>query len=165
MSNEAATTAVDTTIAPTKAEQRLAEQKAKREQKEAEKAKRKAANAAKRANGIIGTLHQALLTERGTTKKEILATLIEKFPDRDPIGMATTVGIQLSRLQKKHGKIVSRKQDPRGLVYGYEKSVRFAPEVSEGTPAPDHGATPVAAPAQAEPPVAKPQGKKGNKKR
>lgn len=126
--------AVPDAVAPTKAEQRLAEQKVKREAKEAEKAKRKIDNAAKRADGVIGTLHKMLQAEGGTTKKEVLAALTEKFPDRDPIGMATTVGIQLSRLQKKHGKIVSRKQGERGLVYGYELTVKFQPESSPGAP-------------------------------
>jgi hypothetical protein len=135
--NEAGNDAVETTStpAPTKAEARAAELKSKRDKREAEKAARKAANAEKRANGVIGTLHQMLMQPNGVTKKEVLAALTERFPDRDPIGMATTVGIQLSRLQKKHGKIVSRKQGERGLVYGYELLVKFAPEASEGAPA------------------------------
>lgn len=121
--------------APTqsKAEIRLAEQAAKREQKARFKEATKIANAEKRANGVIGTLHQMLMVESGATKKEVLAALTAKFPDRDPIGMATTVGIQLSRLQKKHGRIVSRKQGERGLVYGYEKSVKYSAETSEGS--------------------------------
>jgi hypothetical protein len=137
VSNEATSTqSVDTTstTAPTKAEQRATELKAKREAKEAAKAKRKAENAEKRANGVIGTLRQMLQRPEGATKKEVLASLTEKFPERDPIGMATTVGIQLSRLQKAHGKIVSRKQGERGLVYGFEATVKFAPESSEGAP-------------------------------
>jgi hypothetical protein len=152
-----------TTPAPTKAELRAAELKAKREAREAAKAATKAANAEKRANGVIGTLHQMLLDPKGCTKKEVLAALTVKFPDRDPIGMATTVGIQLSRLQKKHGKIVSRKQGERGLVYGYEKTVQFAPEGSAGTPAPAPAA-PVETPAA---PVEAPKAqgnKKGSKK-
>lgn len=173
--NEGSTQTVEsTTPAPTKAEQRLAEQKAKREQKEAAKAKRKAENLEKRSNGVIGTLHQMLQVESGATKKEVLAALTAKFPERDPIGMATTVGIQLSRLQKKHGKIVSRKQGERGLVYGYEKSVKYTAEGSEGagTPAPvavqvTTGTTPTSAPEQAEPAPKGPaqQSRKGGKKR
>lgn len=125
-----------TTIAPTKAEVRMAEQAAKRAAKETAKALVKAKNAERRANGVIGTLHQALSNPYGTTKREILATLTDKFPERDPIGMATTVGIQLSRLQKKYGKIVSRKQGERGLVYGYEATVKYTPEGSDGTTTP-----------------------------
>lgn len=176
MTNEANTPSTEQAApAPTKAEIRAAELKAKREKKAADLAARKAANAEKRANGVIGTLHQMLQAERGATKKEVLAALTEKFPDRDPIGMATTVGIQLSRLQKKHGKIVSRKQGERGLVYGYEKTVQFAPESSEGAPdkaalaAAAAGTTPVSAPEQAEPApataVAPKNDRKGGKKR
>lgn len=118
----------------TKAEALAAERKAKRDAKAAEKTARKAANAAKRADGVIGTLHKALLNPYGTTRKEILDHLATKFTERDPLGMATTVGIQLSRLQKKNGKIVSRSQPNRGVVYGYEQTVQFAPESSNGAP-------------------------------
>jgi hypothetical protein len=162
MTNEA-TTQTPATPAPTKAEVRAAELKAKREAKQAEKDARKAANQSKRENGVIGTLHQMLQVETGCTKREVLAALTEKFPDRDPIGMATTVGIQLSRLQKKHGKIVSRKQGERGLVYGYEKSVKFAPETSEG--APDKAAIVAQVAAQPEAtPVAETPAPKGGRK-
>jgi hypothetical protein len=159
-------TGAPATPAPTKAEVRAAELKANREKKAEQKAATKAANAEKRANGVIGTLHQMLLVPAGCTKKEVLAALAVKFPERDVIGMATTVGIQLSRLQKKHGKIVSRKQGERGTVYGYESTVQFAPESSPGTPAP---VAPVAAPVEtpaAEPTPAKSaQGKGGQKRR
>jgi len=121
---------------PTKAELRAQELRVKREAKQAEKDARKAVNAEKRANGVIGTLHQMLQVPSGCSKREVLAVLTQKFADRDPIGMATTVGIQLSRLQKKHGKIVSRKQGDRGLVYGYETTVKFAQEGSNGVVAP-----------------------------
>lgn len=123
------------TPAPTKAEIIAAERLAKREAKAAANAWRKAKNAEKRANGVIGTLHQMLSVPQGATKREVLDALTARFPERDPIGMATTVGIQLSRLQKKHGKIVSRKQ-PRGMVYGYETSVKFVPEGSPGVTIP-----------------------------
>jgi hypothetical protein len=128
--------ATPATPEPSKAEKLAADRTAKRAAKAFAKMMRKARNAEKRANGVIGTLHQALANPHGTTKREILQTLTDKFPDRDPIGMATTVGIQLSRLQKKYGKIVSRKQSNRGLVYGYERTVQFAPEGSNGTHAP-----------------------------
>jgi hypothetical protein len=147
----------------TKAELRAAELKAKREQREAAKAAKKAANQAKRENGVIGTLHQALLRPAGVTKKEVVAELTAKFPDRDPIGMTTTVGIQLSRLQKKNGKIVSRKQPNRdGLVYGYERTVQFAPESSEG--APDKATLVAAATVAEQAPAPAAPAKKGGKK-
>jgi hypothetical protein len=159
MSNEATSTqSVDTTSTPAP--------KAKREKREADKQARKAANAEKRANGVIGTLHQMLSTETGATKKEVLAALTEKFPDRDPIGMATTVGIQLSRLQKKHGKIVSRKQGERGLVYGYEKIVKYTSEGSEGAPSKEEMVAKVteAAPVEQEAPKAAAKSKGGKKR-
>jgi hypothetical protein len=145
MTTDSTTTQTAATATPTKAELRAAELRRNREAKQAQKDATKAANAEKRANGVIGTLHQMLQQPNGCTKKEVLAALTEKFPDRDPIGMATTVGIQLSRLQKKHGKIVNRKQGERGLVYGYELTVQFQPEGSAGTPAP----APVEVPAPA----------------
>lgn len=121
-----------TTPEPTKAEKLAAERAVIRAAKALAKALRKERNRQKRANGVIGTLHQNLLLPQGVTKREILAILTDKFPDRDPIGMATTVGIQLSRLQKKFGKIVSRKQGTRGLVYGYSDTVQYEPEGSNG---------------------------------
>ncbi len=108
---------------PTKAELRAIQVKANREAKEAAKAARKADLALKRADGIIGTLKQALTTPAGTSKQEILATLTAKFPTRDPIGMSTTVGIQLSRLQKTAGKIISYKDAARGRVYGFDATL------------------------------------------
>lgn len=131
--NETTTTTESTTTTapaaparPSKAELRAAELKAKREAKEAAKIARKAELASKRADGIIGTLKAALDTPTGTSRKEILAVLTAKFPDRDPIGMAVTVGIQLSRLQKTTGrKIVSAKVKSRERVYGFEGVVQF----------------------------------------
>lgn len=124
-----ATTEASTTNAtpagPTKAEQLATKRAEARATKEAARAARKAATAEKRANGVIGTLKQAL--EAGTTKKEVLATLTAKFPDRDPIGMATTVGIQLSRLPKSTGReITSVVEEGRGRVYRWV--VARAPE-------------------------------------
>lgn len=129
------TTAPAAPAGPTKAELRAAELKARREAKAAAKEARKAELAAKRADGIIGTLKNALDTAEGTSRKEILAVLTTKFPDRDPIGMAVTVGIQLSRLAKTTGrKIVSAKVDGRDRVYGFADKVRFPAIVVEGTP-------------------------------
>lgn len=136
MTSETTNTSAPATPAPTRAQVRATEQAAARSAKVEANAARKAANAAKRADGVIGTLHNALQTPQGTTKAEIVGVLTIKFPERDPIGMSTTVGIQLSRLQAKHGKIVSRKVEGRGLVYGYETTVQFPAEGSQGTPTP-----------------------------
>lgn len=131
-----------TTEAPaptqTKAEALAAERAAKRAEKEAAKEARKAANKAKREDGVIGTIKAALSTPAGVTKSEMLAQLQAKFPDRDPMGMACTVGIQFSRLSKTR-KVVNRKLD-RGRVYGFQDTVQF-PEVTieavNAKPAPD----------------------------
>ena len=127
---------------PTKAELRAAQVKANREAKEAAKAQRKADLAVKRADGIIGTLKQALTDPKGTTKQEVLTTLTAKFPTRDPIGMSTTVGIQLSRLQKTAGKIISYKDAARGRVYGFEANLVIPQGQLSGPPATVTDSTP-----------------------
>lgn len=73
--------------------------------------------------GIIGHLRSRLWDPNGTTKGEMLVRLQSLFPDRDPMGMATTVQIQLGRLQKKYGKIISVSVDKRGRVYGFEATL------------------------------------------
>lgn len=101
----------------------------KRQAKLAEKQAAKVALAAKRADGIIGTLRSALETEQGTTKTEIMATLTAKFADRDPLGMVVTVGIQLSRLPKALGRtMLKEKIEGRGLVYRFAPVVVTTPE-------------------------------------
>ncbi len=128
-------TAPAAAAAPTKAELRAAELKAKREAKEAEKIARAAELKNKRKDGVIGTLAAALDTKEGTTRNEILAKLTAKFPDRDPVGMAVTVGIQLSRLAKSTGrKIVNAKIEPRGRIYGFADKVEFPQAVLAGPP-------------------------------
>jgi hypothetical protein len=112
---------------PSRAELRAEELQLKREKREAEDKARKEANAAKRASGVIATIHQALSAPQGTTKDEVLAILTEKFPDRDPAGMAVTVQAQLNRLQRRYGKIINQEVEGRGKVYGYEASVKFSP--------------------------------------
>lgn len=111
-----------TAEAKTRAEAEASQRKADREARKAEKlaAKEKAAKdlAERRANGVIGTLSQALATPQGTTRKEILAVLTAKFPGRDPFGMNTTVGIQLSRLSKTR-PVVNFEVPDRGRVYVY----------------------------------------------
>jgi hypothetical protein len=84
--------------------------------------------------GIIGHLRTALGNPSGITKGEMNVRLAALFPDRDPMGMATTVQIQLGRLQKKYGKINSVMVEGRGRVYGWEATLEVAqpaPAVAE----------------------------------
>jgi hypothetical protein len=76
--------------------------------------------------GIIGHLRTALGNPSGITKGEMNVRLAALFPDRDPMGMATTVQIQLGRLQKKYGKISSVMVEGRGRVYGWESTLEVA---------------------------------------
>jgi hypothetical protein len=76
--------------------------------------------------GIIGHLRTALSNPGGVTKGEMNVRLAQLFPDRDPMGMATTVQIQLGRLQKKYGKISSVMVENRGRVYGWEATLEVA---------------------------------------
>jgi hypothetical protein len=80
--------------------------------------------------GIIGNLRTMLWQPDGCTKAEVLATLVTLFPDRDPYGMSVTVQIQLGRLQKKWGKIVSQKVDGRGRVYGFATTLNVFPSAA-----------------------------------
>lgn len=73
--------------------------------------------------GIIGHLRSALNNPAGVTKGEMNVRLVQLFPGRDPMGMATTVQIQLGRLQKKYGKIISVMVTGRGRVYGFEATL------------------------------------------
>lgn len=129
-------TATGTTVAtPTKQQLLDQQRKLDRERKAAEKTARKAANAAKRADGVIGTIKQALQQPNGTTRAEVLATLTSKFPTRDPMGMVVTVGIQFSRLAKSTGVPIDNKViEGRGRVYGFRNTIQFPPVVVEGTP-------------------------------
>lgn len=143
MSTDAATTEAGTPA--NKTEAKALEAKAKRDAKEAEKAKRKADAAAKRSDGVIGTIRAALDTTEGTTADEVLTTLVSKFPDRTREGMSSTVKIQFSRLQKSTGRnIINAKIKGRGRVYKFEDkgAVNGEVEVAEvAAPAP---AAPVA---------------------
>lgn len=78
--------------------------------------------------GIIGHLRTQLANPQGISKVEMVALLATLFPNRDTLGMAVTVQIQLGRLQKKYGKILSAKVEGRGRVYGWEAT--FAPVVT-----------------------------------
>lgn len=122
-------------VTETKQQRLDRERAAKRQAKATEKAARKAANAAKRADGVIGTIRSMLEQPTGATRKEVLDKLTEKFPTRDPLGMAVTVGIQFSRLAKTHGVIANYKHTTRGRVYGFDKTLERPPVVVEGTPA------------------------------
>lgn len=144
--------------------------------KKAEKEAAKAAAAAKRADGVIGTIKAALDTNEGTTSDEILDKLVEKFPDRTREGMSSTVKIQFSRLAKSTNReIINEKIKSRGRVYKFadrgavpgeveatEKSAPApapapTPSTTTATPAP----TPTSTPAPAAP-ASKP--KAGGKK-
>lgn len=56
----------------------------------------------------------------GASKKEILADLVRKFPERDADSMSNNVNIEVSALQRRLGKKVERIEDEkRGLVYSF----------------------------------------------
>lgn len=164
----------DTAESKTKAEARALEQKQKRELKEKEKADKKASAAAKRADGVIGTIKKALDTAEGTTANEVLDTLVKKFPDRTREGMSSTVKIQFSRLEKSTKRdIINAKIKGRGRVYKFADKGAVQGEIETETPAqtpaPVDATTtapvPAAETAPAIPAVpAKSAGKGGNKK-
>jgi hypothetical protein len=135
------------TNATTKAEAKAAEAKAKREAREKEKADKKAAAAAKRADGVIGNIKQALEQDSGTTANEILDKLVEKFPDRTRDGMSSTVKIQFSRLAKSTGReIINQKIKGRGRVYKFADKGPIPGEIETEAPAPaTNGTAPAAA--------------------
>lgn len=140
MENDTTTTAPVTTTAPAPApsKQELLDAKRReaRQVKATEKAARKAANAAKRQDGVIGTIRSMLEQPTGATRREVLDALTVKFPTRDPLGMAVTVGIQFSRLAKVGGAIGNYKHATRGRVYGFDKTLQRPEVVLENTPAP-----------------------------
>lgn len=85
--------------------------------------------------GIIGNLRTKLWDPNGVTKGEMLTLLTQLFPTRDPYGMSVTVQIQLGRLQRKWGKIVSVVVPNRGRVYGFQTHLQVTGEVvGEDTP-------------------------------
>jgi hypothetical protein len=87
--------------------------------KKAAKAKTKKANGgagAIRKVGVIDVIKHELCKERGASTTEIHAKLVEKFPDRDPEGMLSTVRVQVNRLAKAL-KITKERDEKRGLVY------------------------------------------------
>jgi hypothetical protein len=68
--------------------------------------------APKAAKGVIATIVDAISRDRGASKVEILEILVKSFPDRDPDGMARTMGIQTSK------NCSSKERDEkRGLIY------------------------------------------------
>jgi hypothetical protein len=136
---------------PTKQEILDQQRRDKRAAKLAEKEARKAANAAKRADGVIGTIRSMLEQPTGATRAEVLAKLTEKFPTRDPLGMAVTVGIQFSRLAKVGGNISNYKVEGRGRVYGFDKTLVRPAVVAEGTPEVPAAPAPVEVPAEPAP--------------
>jgi hypothetical protein len=138
-SNEPDTTAAPVEVtapAPTKQQLLDAARKVARQAKADAKAAQKAANLAKRLDGVIGTIRKALENPNGTTRKETLDLLVAKFPDRDPMGMVVTVGIQFSRLAKSTGvPIENYKVEGRGRVYGFSNTLVRPAVVAVGTPA------------------------------
>lgn len=138
----APTTAAEAT---TKAAAKAAEALAKKQAKEKEKADKKAEAAAKRSDGVIGTIRQALDTETGTTAAEVLDKLVKKFPDRTRDGMSSTVKIQFSRLEKSTGRdIINAKIVGRGRVYKFADKGAVPGVVEVDAPAPAPAAPPAA---------------------
>jgi hypothetical protein len=132
--------------ATTSAEAKAQEAKEKREAKKAEKAQAaadaKAAREKRSAEGVIGTIKAQLEKAKGATVDEILAVLVEKFPDRQADGMKSTVKIQTSRLAKTtKRKIATAEIVGRGRVYKFDdageipgKRVEAAAETEEAKP-------------------------------
>lgn len=120
--------------APTKQQLLDLQRRENRAAKAAEKAARKAANLAKRQDGVIGTIRSMLEQPTGTTRREVLDALTVKFPTRDPLGMAVTVGIQFSRLAKVGGTIGNYKHAIRGRVYGFDRTLQRPEVVLVATP-------------------------------
>ncbi len=134
-----ATSATGTTSTEAKA----AEKAAAKAAKEQEKADRKAATAAKRADGVIGSIKAALETDKGVTQNEMLDILVGKFPDRTRDGMSSTVKIQFSRLAKSTKRDIHNAQiEGRGRVYKFADKgpvpgkVVTAPAAGEAAAAP-----------------------------
>lgn len=63
--------------------------------------------------GIIATIVELMRRSKGATQAEMLAVLVERFPDRNPKGMSGTVAIQSKKLYS------SKTEDKRrgGMVY------------------------------------------------
>lgn len=120
--------------APTKQQLLDLQRRENRAAKAAEKAARKAANLAKRQDGVIGTIRSMLEQPTGATRREVLDALTVKFPTRDPLGMAVTVGIQFSRLAKVGGTIGNYKHATRGRVYGFDRTLQRPEVVLVATP-------------------------------
>lgn len=106
--------------AKTKAEAKAQERAAAKQAKADAKAREKAEREAKRGNGVIGNIKQLLDTDKGVTVEEALDHLVSKFPDRTRDGMASTVKIQFSRLQKSTGRDIHNANiEGRGRVYKF----------------------------------------------
>jgi hypothetical protein len=131
-------TAPETGTPTNKTEAKAAERKAAAEKKAQEKADRKAQAAAKRSDGVIGTIKAALDTNEGTTANEVLDKLVAKFPDRTREGMSSTVKIQFSRLEKSTKReIINQKIKGRGRVYKFADKGAVPGEIDGGeAPAP-----------------------------
>lgn len=69
--------------------------------------------------GIIYTIC-TLLHKKPQSKQELLAELTKRFPEHTEGSLTTTIGINLSALQKRIGKRITKTKDPkRGTLYGF----------------------------------------------
>lgn len=124
-----------------------ADAKAKKDAAKAQEKEKKAKElAAKRADGVIGTIKSFLESKSGATVAEVIEALVKKFPNRTRDGMLSTTKIQFSRLAKSTKRtIVNKEIKDRGRVYKFEDKgpipgkevVKTAP--TPETPAPRKG--------------------------
>ena len=100
-------------------EEKAAEKQAKAAEKAAAKEAKKAERAANKAAGkvskpgVIAAIF-TMLQAAPATKEEILAKLVEQFPDRSADSMKATINIQIpSRLAKDKNVTITRGEDKR----------------------------------------------------
>lgn len=68
--------------------------------------------------GVIATIHEVMATPEGGTKEEILAVLVERFPERSPLGMKTSVDIEVSQIPRKvKREKLKYEVEGRGMVF------------------------------------------------
>lgn len=97
--------------------------------KEMAKAKKEAAPKAKRTGnkkvGICAEVLRMVELREGATTGEIHASVVKKFPDRDPVKLYNTVRGELQNLPKRTGrkmvKVKDKKEDRKGTIYHLNK--------------------------------------------
>ena len=67
-----------------------------------------------RRPGVIDAIVRLMAVEGGITEDDLVAKLMEKFPERGGAGMRTTVRIQSKRWPKKHGVTFNHSADKGG---------------------------------------------------